>query len=143
MKSLLIILVTLIPFSLFFSDNTSNSNITPASHVTITSDFNGVWVNEDEQTRATTQCKIRYENNRFIVQMWGKCHPEDCDWGENASKEVYEGVEKFELLWEHGFADVDIIYEMVDGKLKMTNNTHYKDNSGREDYTLVEYLIKQ
>ena len=143
MKSFLIILVALMPASFFSSNNASNSIINHEPHVIAASDFNGLWVNEDEETRGTTQCKIRYENNRFIVQMWGACFPEDCDWGENTSKEVDKGVEKFELLWEQRHAERAITYELVDGKLRLNKRTHYKDNSGREDYTLIEYFIKQ
>jgi hypothetical protein len=143
MKSFLIILVALMPVSFFFSISAPISNINKEFDFITASDFDGLWVNENEETRGTTQCKIRYENNRFMVQMWGACYPDDCDWGENTSKEVDEGVKKFELLWEQKHAERSITYELVDGKLRLNKRTHYRDNSGREDYTLIEYFIKQ
>ncbi len=75
--------------------------------------------------------------------MWGACHPQDCDWGESVSNEVKKGTNKFELLWDHEFAESVITYELIDGKLKLTQIRSYKDNSGRQDISLIEYFIKQ
>lgn len=108
-------------------------------------DFNGLWVNEaDAQTiKGITKCKISYKNNSFVVQMWGKCQPQDCDLGENVANEVKKGTDKFELIWDAEFAESTITYEIIDGKLKLTHNRRYKDNSGRPDFTLIEYFIMQ
>lgn len=106
-------------------------------------DFNGIWINEDDQTRGNSKCKISYKNNSFVVQMWASCHPQDCDWGEKVSNEVKKGTNKFELLWDHEFAESVITYEIIEGKLKLTHNRRYKDNSGREDFTQTEYFIKE
>lgn len=106
-------------------------------------DFNGLWVNEDELTKAITKCKISYKNNSFIVQMWGACYPQDCDWGENIANDVQKGTNKFQLLWDQEFAESLVNYEIIEGKLKVTNKRHYKDNSGRSDNTSVEYFQKE
>ena len=106
-------------------------------------DFNGLWVNEDNQTRAITKCKISYKKNSFVVRMWGACHPQDCDWGENVANDVQKGTNNFQLLWDQEFAESAITYELIDGKLKLTQVRRYKDNSGRKDNTLIEYFIKQ
>ena len=50
--------------------------------------FSGLWINEDEKTESITKFNIRYDNNRFYVQMWGACHLSDCDWGEIATDKV-------------------------------------------------------
>jgi len=106
-------------------------------------DFNGIWVNEEDKTRGTTKCKIFYKNNSFVVQMWGACTPKDCDWGENVTNKIIKETNKFELIWDQEFAESAITYEIIDGKLKLTNKRSYKDNSGREGFTIVEYFIKQ
>jgi hypothetical protein len=31
---------------------------------------------------------VRQDNGQLIVHVWGKCHPNDCDWGE-ASAQVF------------------------------------------------------
>lgn len=106
-------------------------------------DFKGLWVNVDDQTNGITKCKISYKNNRYVVQMWGACHPKDCDWGENITKNVQNGTDNFQLLWDHEYAESLMTYEIIDGKLKVTNKRHYKDNSGRTDRTHVEYFQKE
>ncbi len=105
--------------------------------------FSGIWINVDNQTDSITKCKIRYENNHYVVQMWGACVPSDCDWGERASSQVKKGVKKFKLLWDQKFVESDLTYEILDGNLKLTNSRHFKDNSGRPDFTITEYFIKQ
>ncbi len=113
------------------------------SNVVDKNNFDGIWINENEERPGITKCKIRYDNNRFVVQMWSSCVPSDCDWGENTSKEVKKEAEMFELLWDQEFAESLVTYEIIEGKLKLVNNRHYKDNSGRSDRTHVEYFIKQ
>ena len=106
-------------------------------------DFNGLWLNEDDKTRSITKCKISYKNNSYVVQMWGDCHPEDCDWGENVANDIEKGTDKFELLWDQEFAESLVTYQIIDGKLTVTNKRRFKDNSGRANYELVEYFKKQ
>tara|TARA_R110001592_G_scaffold86662_1_gene255777 strand:- start:120 stop:410 length:291 start_codon:yes stop_codon:yes gene_type:complete len=43
--------------------------------------FSGLWMNEDEKIESIMKFNIRYDNNRFYIQMWGACHLSDCDWG--------------------------------------------------------------
>ena len=75
--------------------------------------------------------------------MWGDCHPEDCDWGENVANDIEKGTDKFELLWDQEFAESLVTYQIIDGKLTVTNKRRFKDNSGRANYELVEYFKKQ
>ncbi len=106
-------------------------------------DFKGVWINEDDKTRGISKCQISFKNKSLVVQMWATCHPQDCDWGEKVSNEVKKESNKFELIWDHQFAESTITYEIIEGKLKMTNKRRYKDNSGREDFTVIEYFTKK
>ena len=150
MKSL-ILSILLIPFlwsTNFESTKPNNVNKQEPnctdSEISWRNDFRGLWINVDQERPGIAKCKIHYENNQYIVQMWGACKPTACDWGETASEKVSMDVCKFELLWNKvTFAESTITYEMIDGKLKLTNKRHFKDNSGRPDYTLVEYFIKQ
>ena len=105
--------------------------------------FNGLWVNVDQNTPRITKCKIHYNDNRYIVQMWSSCGPEDCYWGENNTNEVEEEINKFEIFWNIELAESAMTFEIIDGKLKLTNKRHFKDNSGRPDNTITEYFVKQ
>ena len=122
---------------------TNEPNITN-SEINWNNNYSGLWTNENEREPFILRCNISYEDNRYIVHMWSKCGQTECDWGETASENVNIDVRKFELLWNKvTFAESTITYEMIDGKLKLTNKRHFKDNSGRPDYTLVENFIKQ
>lgn len=139
--------------TLLLTLSTSNSeriiDLLPIRHMADTSieakasEFSGIWVNDDEEARGITKCKIRYENGRFIVQMWGACVPEDCDWGEQTSKPINENADNFEVLWDQKFAESTATYKIVDGKLEITNQRRFNDDSGREDFEFTDYLIKQ
>ena len=114
----------------------------PEIESSATASFSGSWVSEDSQTRSITSCRIRYENDHYLVQMWGACRPQDCDWGENASGTAEEGTARFEVLWDQDFAESKVTYELEGDRLKMTNRRRYKDGSGRKDLTVVNYFVK-
>ncbi len=50
------------------------------------SDFTGRWKNADPATRGISQLNIHADGGQLIVRAWGKCHPNDCDWGEQAAQ---------------------------------------------------------
>ena len=44
--------------------------------------FDGSWLNVDPNTRGMTRLDIVKANDQaFTFHGWGKCHPQDCDWG--------------------------------------------------------------
>lgn len=43
--------------------------------------FSGKWVNTDPNTSGITTVSIQINSADVMVQAWGKCHPQDCDWG--------------------------------------------------------------
>ncbi|WP_190808721.1 hypothetical protein [Flagellimonas sp. S3867] len=103
----------------------------------------GIWISEDNQTRGITKCNIQYKNGHFIVHVWASCSPQDCDWGEKASDQEKNDIEKFNFIWDHEFAERDMVFELIAGKLKITTTTSFKDNSDRPTRTKVEYFVKQ
>jgi len=103
----------------------------------------GVWVNQDEETRSITKCEIRYEEDRFYIHLWGACHPQDCDWGENATDELDGETQELTLNWDQGFVERTQTLVIKDGKLVLTTNSHYKDDSGRPDSSEVDIFIKK
>ncbi len=109
----------------------------------IKNNFKGVWVNEDEETRSMTKCEIRYEEDRFYIHLWGACHPEDCDWGETATDELDEKTQQLTVNWDQGFVERTQTLVIKNGKLVLTTNNHYKDDSGRPDNSIVDIFIKK
>lgn len=43
--------------------------------------FSGKWMNVDPNTSGITTISIQMNSADVMVQAWGKCHPQDCDWG--------------------------------------------------------------
>ncbi|MEZ4810908.1 MAG: hypothetical protein R2819_11175 [Allomuricauda sp.] len=103
----------------------------------------GIWVNNDSSARGITKCDIQYKNDRFLVHVWGACTPQDCDWGEQASNLEKKDTESFHFLWASKFAEREMEYEIIEGKLKITTITRFLDNSGRPSNTHTEFLTKE
>ncbi|MDC6364704.1 MULTISPECIES: hypothetical protein [Flavobacteriaceae] len=129
--------------SILFVATIAFSSKNETTTINYNSPLNGFWVSEDKETRSITKCNIRYNGEHFEVHVWGACLPQDCDWGEMESDSLDKDVQKFNLLWDHEFAERDMLFEMSEGKLKITSTTSYKDNSGRATRTNIEYFIKE
>ena len=44
------------------------------------SQFDGTWVNVNENTRNLTTIHIETDGEVVRVRAFGRCHPMDCDW---------------------------------------------------------------
>ncbi|MDC6364052.1 MULTISPECIES: hypothetical protein [Flavobacteriaceae] len=105
------------------------------------SNLEGFWTNENTEAPGITKCNIRYEDNRFYVQIWGKCRPTDCDWGENASNEISNETDELKLTWKNEFVERNQTLELIEGKLIITTENHYKD--GRPKNSFSETFVKK
>ena len=45
------------------------------------SQFEGEWVNMDEETSDITKLLVTTTGDTVKVRVFGRCHPIDCDWG--------------------------------------------------------------
>ncbi len=105
--------------------------------------FLGFWVNEDPNTSGITKGDITESGENLAVQLWGKCHPTDCDWGSVTTAKTDAGDCILELTWVQSFAERTQTIEFItDERIKVVTHTHFTDGSGRADYTKTEYLIK-
>jgi len=107
--------------------------------------FIGQWVNEDSNTGGITKVLIDYVDGKIAVQMWGKCHPEDCWWNGSPwfieNKVSLFGEETISATWTFTFAiESQTLRVLADGKLSIVGYTHYTDNSGRRDYDYLYYF---
>jgi hypothetical protein len=41
----------------------------------------GTWVNVDGNTNSITRLEVSGEADGWVIHVWGKCGPPDCDWG--------------------------------------------------------------
>jgi hypothetical protein len=88
--------------------------------------FPGVWENIDPATRGITKLKIRASGSELFVQAWGKCVPNDCDWGEVKAEKYYVPKVKKGMMATYRGSDIVKIHEAQE------NNTIRVDyESGR------------
>ena len=90
----------------------------------------GTWNNTDANTRGIT--KVLITNNGSKIQVFGKCHPKDCDWGtksltkvsNNSYKAVYTNVGRKELT-----------ISITNNKLTVYQKSTYTNNRPPRSYT--------
>lgn len=123
-------------FLLFFSATL------PASSQAGPADFIGEWSNMDFATRGTTRIRIRLDGNKFMVHMWGRCHPTECDIGETTAI-TDPNPKSLTVIWTKNFATISQRLTLVGGgNLQLAGHTHFTDNSGRADYDSEETFGK-
>jgi len=49
------------------------------------SKFVGNWQNTNNQTNGVTRVRISRNGNNAFAHLWGKCTPNDCDWGRRSA----------------------------------------------------------
>ena len=76
--------------------------------------------------------------------MWGKCHPVDCDLGEETTSIDDANDNRLSLEWNPGFViTTQVIYYQNDGRLKVDSHDHFIDDSGRPDMDFTWYFAKE
>jgi len=100
--------------------------------------FVGLWLNNDAKTRGITKLQISENNEGFIAQAWGRCHPKDCDWGkvdiEMFTRSVNDKISRWGLAtWRKQYAPTTLIIrrdgdhlEVVLGCQMVPGETHKK-----------------
>ncbi|MBF0585959.1 hypothetical protein INT08_07625 [Prosthecochloris sp. N3] len=108
------------------------------------SQFTGTWTNTDPDTRGITKLQITKDGSGIRLHAWGKCHPEDCDWGEvvahpyapNVSSDMMQRTRAVTAVFTEGFKETVIVVRSA-GKNKLQANafTRFTDGSNRSNYT--------
>lgn len=57
-----------------------------ATDSSIPTDLAGEWVNIDPETDTLTRIHLSIQGRLVKVRIWGRCHPDDCDWDEVIAK---------------------------------------------------------
>ncbi|ARM30075.1 hypothetical protein [Prosthecochloris sp. HL-130-GSB] len=106
--------------------------------------FTGTWKNIDADTRGVTRLEINRDGNEFRLHAWGKCHPEDCDWGEvpayaygaSVSSNIEQTARAVTAVFTEGFKVTFIeLKPMAQNRLRADVFTRFTDNSNRTNYT--------
>jgi len=111
--------------------------------------FAGSFINEDPDTRGLTRLTLM---DNDIVNVWGKCHPTDCNWGEEAIVAYAPGVESdvqrsakalSAIYVQRHAVNVLIIKPLKDDRLRVDVFTRFTDRSGRSAYTMSYVLVRE
>jgi hypothetical protein len=92
--------------------------------------YAGTWLNADANTRGITRIEIRVHDSKADVRVWGKCSPQDCDWGWTPANSYADS----HLTANYRSSNIvrDLTLTMTNRMtLKVRVRTQYTDNSGR------------
>ena len=114
------------------SSPTATATPTPKASPTITATptpakpFQGAWRNQDPNTSSITRLTIEQDANRVSVHAWGKCTPQDCDWGVESGTVSGDAAT---VLWDQGFVRRTMKIALSgSSRLVVTVDSVYTDN---------------
>ncbi|MCK5058703.1 MAG: hypothetical protein KAT34_18785 [Candidatus Aminicenantes bacterium] len=115
------------------------------------SQFTGLWKNSDPNTRGITKLRIQATGASVTVHAWSKCHPKDCDRGEQAAK-VYASSVSANLesdaraltvvFSSSGNRTLLAIHTAGTRRLKVDVYKNYQASSKRTNYNTIEFFEK-
>jgi hypothetical protein len=92
----------------------------------------GAWCTTDFQTSSITRFTVRSEGGVARVHVWGRCHPTECDWGENDAKLVTDDPKTLTVTFTKTHATTVLtISRQDDGSALIVGKTVFTDSSGR------------
>jgi hypothetical protein len=105
-------------------------------------EFIGIWKNIDPNANTIPKVKISETKKNLVIEVWGKCEPEDCYWGEKIIEKTSAENGMLEITWEPGYCIRDQELSLIGEQLEVKTKTHFIDGSGRLDYEWIVYLQK-
>jgi hypothetical protein len=116
------------------------------------SQFTGDWKNMDPNTKGITTLIITGNGNDLRMHAWGKCHPQDCDWGEvdayayapNVSAPIDPTAQVVSAVFNTGFSQsLLIVTPAGNNVIRAQVYTRFTDNSHRSNYMATYTFRKQ
>ncbi len=116
------------------------------------SQFSGSWRNVNANTPAITRLQIAVSGTNVTVHAWGKCHPQDCDWGAKqgygyaatVSQPLPANARAVTVVFKTGFSESILVLQPEPGnRLRGDLYTRFTDNSGRSNYTRTERFARE
>lgn len=109
-------------------------------------DFIGTWVNKDANTRGVTRLVVTSAGgDKLNIQVFGKCHPTDCEWGTKSlvtyGLNVQDSNHKYATtIYNQGFSNSILTLSHIDNSIMLQGYTQFLDNSGRQNYYSRDYF---
>jgi hypothetical protein len=104
----------------------------------------GNWKNVDANTSGITRIELTKSGGKIFVHAWGKCHPEDCDWGvvqafayaQSVSESMINNTRVVTAVYDTNFSQTVLVIRLINAnRLQVETYTRFTDNSGRNNYT--------
>ncbi|MCF8217088.1 MAG: hypothetical protein K9I59_09675 [Chlorobium sp.] len=114
--------------------------------------FTGTWKNTDPNTGGVTKLTISGNANSLKMRAWGKCHPQDCDWGEvsaiayasSASSNLEQNANAVSAIFTTSFSQTLVIVRPNgSNRLRADIYTRFTDGSGRSNYMASHTFNRQ
>lgn len=102
--------------------NGCNTSIEPPVEVNVEK-IVGTWLNIDQNTDHITKIFIAELGDYLSIEEWGKCYPDDCDWGKRLVKKNEFIDNMIKLSWT--YSDKEVFQEILllddpNGRLETT-----------------------
>ena len=108
-------------------------------------DIAGEWVTNNPRTRGITRIEVSRSESGWSVRAFGKCHPNDCDWGWVPVLPVGRSVEDHSFatgfaIWDPGFSTKFVTMARTGDGLTVEIVNIFNDRSGRANFRAREIL---
>ena len=111
--------------------------------------FVGTFVNEDANTSGITRLTLSEDDT---IRVWGRCHPSDCDWGEEAAfaygshvaADLGTAADAITATYVKSFATKILLITPLKGdRLRVDVFTRFTDRSRRTAFAVSQVLVRE
>jgi len=111
----------------------------------------GEWKNVNPNTAGLTRVQITEGGTDVSIHAWGKCHPDDCDWGtvpghlygKSVTDSLVPAAHAISAISRTSFSETVIIVHLTSpGQLQVETMTRFIDGSGRTSYTHIDTFAR-
>ncbi|MBK8542123.1 MAG: hypothetical protein IPL62_00285 [Caulobacteraceae bacterium] len=112
-------------------------------------DFGGQWVNQSSDTDDVTRVSVQRTRTGLRVNVFGRCHPSDCDWGavnatafaSRAGGDLERDADVLMATYTQGFARKTVLLRLNGANIAYEVFTELTDRSGRANYRTSGRLV--
>ncbi|HSU27984.1 MAG TPA: hypothetical protein VLJ68_06365 [Chitinophagaceae bacterium] len=100
------------------------------SSISMPEDISGTWLNINSGTNGITKLIVTNNNS---IQVFGKCSPQDCDWGKTSL--ISLGGNNFKAIFNSSYVINTLNISYVGGQLNLNESDYYKVGGATKTYS--------
>lgn len=139
MKTIYLIL-TMLFFSIIAIGNSNAGSVKLPSEYGA-SEYLGIWVNEDDQSRGLTTVNISNDSGLLQMQVQASCSPQDCNWGTTVFS--FDSLVPINPSFDFGFKTVDLEIQLIDINTLYIESINRFTDSSRGGYENYYYMVRE